>query len=86
MCSNSNFVIIDYGMGNLHSVRKKLRRIGFDAEISNNPAKVIEATKLFLPGVGHFARAIQNLKALHLYDALNEAVLAGAQSATYGLE
>ncbi len=75
MCSNFNFVIVDYGMGNLHSVRKKLQRIGFDSEISNNPAKIIEASKLFIPGVGHFSKAIQNLKALHLYDALNEAVL-----------
>jgi len=75
MYSNFSFVIIDYGMGNLDSVRKKLRRIGFDAEISNNPAKIIEASKLILPGVGHFSKAIQNLKAMHLYDALNEAVL-----------
>jgi glutamine amidotransferase len=75
MYSNFNFVIVDYGMGNLDSVRKKLRRIGFDAEISNDPAKIIEASKLFLPGVGHFYKAIQNLTALHLYDALNEAVL-----------
>ncbi|MCF8396346.1 MAG: imidazole glycerol phosphate synthase subunit HisH, partial [Melioribacteraceae bacterium] len=70
-----NEVIIDYGMGNLHSVKKKLQRIGVNAEISNNPSEIIGASKLFLPGVGHFTRAIQNLKALHLYEALNEAVL-----------
>jgi glutamine amidotransferase len=74
---NRNFisVIIDYGMGNLHSVKKKLQRIGLTAEISNNPVVIAQATKLILPGVGHFSKAIHNLKALHLFDALNEAVL-----------
>jgi len=62
-------------MGNLHSVKKKLQRIGVNAEISDNPSKIIGASKLFLPGVGHFSKAIQNLKALNLYEALNEAVL-----------
>lgn len=70
-----NEVIIDYGMGNLQSVKKKLQRLGVDAEITNDPAKIVGAFKLFLPGVGHFSKAIQNLKSLHLYDALNEAVL-----------
>lgn len=68
-------VIVNYGMGNLQSVKKKLQRIGVSAEISDNPVKIIGATKLILPGVGHFSKAIQNLKFLHLYDALNEAVL-----------
>lgn len=70
-----NEVIIDYGMGNLHSVKKKLQRIGVNAEISDNCAKIIGASKLFLPGVGHFSKAIQNLKSLHLFDVLNETVL-----------
>lgn len=68
-------VIVNYGMGNLQSVKKKLQRLGVDAEITNNPSKILGASKLFLPGVGHFSKAIQNLKSLHLYDALNEAVL-----------
>jgi len=68
-------IIIDYGMGNLHSVKKKLQKIGVNAEISDNPAMIIGASKLFLPGVGHFSKAIHNLKSLNLFDALNEAVL-----------
>lgn len=70
-----NEIIVDYGMGNLHSVKKKLHRIGVKAEISNNPEIIKKASKLFLPGVGHFSKAIQNLKELGLYDILNEAVL-----------
>lgn len=68
-------VIVNYGMGNLQSVKKKLQRLGVNTEITNDPAKIVGASKLFLPGVGHFSKAIQNLKFLHLYDALNEAVL-----------
>jgi len=67
--------VIDYGLGNLHSVKKKLHRIGVNAEISDNPKKILGASKLFLPGVGHFSKAINNLKSLNLFDALNEAVL-----------
>lgn len=70
-----NEIVIDYGMGNLHSVKKKLQRIGVNAEISNNPTKIVRASKILLPGVGHFAKAIHNLKSFHLYEALNEAVL-----------
>jgi len=70
-----NEIIVDYGMGNLHSVKKKLHRIGVKADISNNPEIIKKASKLFLPGVGHFSKAIQNLKELGLYDILNEAVL-----------
>jgi len=70
-----NEIIIDYGMGNLHSVRKKLQRIGVNAEISSNPFVIAQASKLILPGVGHFSKAIQNLKSLNLFDALNESVL-----------
>lgn len=70
-----NEVIVDYGMGNLHSVKKKLQRFGVNVKISNNPKEIAHASKLCLPGVGHFSMAIRNLKALHLDDALNEAVL-----------
>lgn len=70
-----NEIIVDYGMGNLHSVKKKLHRIGVKAVISNNPEIIKNASKLFLPGVGHFSKAMQNLKELGLYDTLNEAVL-----------
>ncbi len=68
-------IIIDYGMGNLHSVWKKLQKIGINTEISCKPEKISLASKIILPGVGHFSKAIQNLKEMHLYDALNEAVL-----------
>jgi len=55
-------VIIDFGMGNLNSVKSKLSRIAMSAHISSSPKEIVEADKLFLPGVGHFSKAVANLK------------------------
>ncbi|OFY27134.1 MAG: imidazole glycerol phosphate synthase, glutamine amidotransferase subunit [Bacteroidetes bacterium RIFOXYA12_FULL_35_11] len=71
-----NIIIVDYGMGNLHSVKKKLLRIKTNPVISSDPAEILKADKLILPGVGHFLKAMQNIKMLNLLDTLNEAVLA----------
>lgn len=68
-------VIVDYHMGNLHSVKKKLDFLKVDSVISSDPAVILSATKLILPGVGHFGKAMENLRKLNLIDALNEAVL-----------
>jgi len=71
---NNKIVIIDYGMGNLNSVKRKLYRIGVNASISSAPSDITEADKLIMPGVGHFKNAVGNLKKLQLWDTLYEAV------------
>lgn len=71
----SNLFIIDYGMGNLNSVKRKLSRLGVNATISSDPIEIEKASKIILPGVGHFQKAIRNLKELKLWDILNETVL-----------
>lgn len=68
-------VIIDYGMGNLNSVKRKFSKNGIESIISNDPDEVLKAEKLVLPGVGHFKKAVQNLKISGLWDALNHAVV-----------
>jgi glutamine amidotransferase len=70
-----NIIIIDYGMGNLNSVKRKLNRIGINAAISSNPKKILDADKLILPGVGHFSKAVGNLKLSGIWEVLNESVL-----------
>lgn len=62
-------------MGNLHSVQKKLLRLHADVSISSDPKEILAADKLILPGVGHFGKAMENLRRLQLIDTLNEAVL-----------
>ena len=68
-------VIVNYGMGNLNSVKKKLDSLKVDSVISSNVEEILAADKLILPGVGHFAKAMENLQNLGLIAALNEAVL-----------
>ncbi len=55
-------VIVDYGMGNLHSAQKGLERAGFDAVISGDPADLDEAAGIVLPGVGAFRDCFNGLK------------------------
>jgi glutamine amidotransferase len=71
----NKITIVDFGMGNLNSVKRKFSRIGIKAIITSTPADVLNAEKIVLPGVGHFQRAVQNLKELKLWDALSMAVL-----------
>jgi glutamine amidotransferase len=70
-------VIIDYGMGNLHSVYKKINSITKDHEIiiSSRKEDIETADKLILPGVGHFKKAIENINKLDLWDVINDQVL-----------
>jgi len=47
-------VIINYGVGNLSSIRNMLKKIGVEAVISDNKDEIARATKVILPGVGAF--------------------------------
>src|SRR5208283_2456420 len=47
--------IVDYGAGNLVSVKKALDWLGQDCAITSDPGTVAKAAKIVLPGVGHFA-------------------------------
>lgn len=54
--------IIDYGMGNLHSVSKAVERLGYEAVITADPQAIAAADGAILPGVGAFGDAMQNLR------------------------
>lgn len=56
--------IIDYGMGNLHSVENALKYIGLGTFISNDKSELSRADGLILPGVGAFPDAIELLNKL----------------------
>ena len=59
-------VIVDYGMGNLHSVQKGFERVGFPAQVTQDANLIRRAAGLVLPGVGAFKRAMENLHARDL--------------------
>jgi len=68
-------VIVDYGVGNLGSLRNMLKKIGREAVISQDPQVVGQAEKIILPGVGSFDHAIENLRSTGLVSVLNESAL-----------
>jgi imidazole glycerol-phosphate synthase subunit HisH len=67
--------IVDYGMGNIFSVQKKLLQENVTVSTSSDPQDILKADKIILLGVGHFKRAMSNLKELNLIDPLNNFAL-----------
>ncbi len=55
-------VIIKYNAGNIKSVDYALRRMGINAEITNDHAKILSADKVIFPGVGEASTTMQYLK------------------------
>jgi glutamine amidotransferase len=73
--------IVDYGMGNLRSVEKALHKLGHAAEVTSDPAVVVAAERVILPGVGAFGAAMANLtRAEDGKPSLAEAVAQAAES------
>lgn len=71
----SKIVIVDYGMGNLNSVRKTIDGLKVESVVSSESKAIEESQKIILPGIGHFGKAMANLQKMNLLDALHEAVL-----------
>jgi glutamine amidotransferase len=68
-------VLVDYGMGNINSVLKALKRIGYKAIASSKKEDIESADRLILPGVGHFKKGMENLRKLDLIEILNKKVI-----------
>ncbi len=68
--------VIDYKAGNLTSVVKALNYLGAETTVTQSPADVRRASKIVLPGVGHF-QATQLLQDLGLTEATRERIAAG---------
>ena len=67
--------IIDYGLGNLSSIKNMLKKISADSIITDDVQKIRDAKKLILPGVGAFDTGMKNLRAKGLIEILKEKVL-----------
>lgn len=70
-------VIIDYGMGNLKSVRNALNYLGIENKISANPEEIKSADALILPGVGAFPDAMETIEKLGLDKVIKEEIEKG---------
>lgn len=69
--------IIDYGVGNLFSLRSSFAAIGQNCFISSDPAELAQADKLILPGVGAFGDAAEKLRAIKLDAFVKDQAAAG---------
>lgn len=70
-------VIIDYGAGNLMSVKKALDFIGAQSIITSDPSEIESADSVILPGVGSFGDAMGSMRERGLDSAVKKAALSG---------
>ena len=70
--SVQNIGIIDYGMGNTHSVANAFKEINLSCELTSHAEKISSYDKIVLPGVGAFQKAMENIKKNGLFEALND--------------
>ena len=69
--------ILDYGMGNVGSIRNMLKKAGATSEIVHTAAEVAACDKLILPGVGAFDAGMEQLDASGMREPLDAAVAQG---------
>jgi glutamine amidotransferase len=67
--------IVDYGLGNLLSVKNMLKKIGINSKISNSINDINQAEKLILPGVGAFDNGMQRIRERGLESVLTKRVM-----------
>lgn len=75
MPSGRQVAVVDYGMGNLDSVRRSFEVAGASVVVADDPLVLSRADKIVLPGVGAFGVAMQQLRARGLDDALSQLVM-----------
>jgi imidazole glycerol-phosphate synthase subunit HisH len=73
----TRIAILDYGMGNLRSVEKALERVGAEAEITSDRARVESVEGVILPGVGAFPKAMNRVHEIGLDELVASRVEAG---------
>lgn len=70
--STPDVAIIDYGVGNLLSVQRSLEHCGATVSVTGDPAQILAAKRVILPGVGAFGNAMQALERLNLVAVVRE--------------
>ena len=73
----SVIAVVDYDMGNLHSVCKGLENVGAVPKITDSPAIIEQADAVVLPGVGSFDPAMHNLRSRGLIEPIKNAIASG---------
>jgi glutamine amidotransferase len=69
--------VINYGLGNLHSVQKAIAFVGGTPEVTDDPETILRANKVVLPGVGAFADGMKGLAMRNLDPVVKEVASRG---------
>ena len=69
--------VVDYGLGNIKSVSRALAKIGADVRVSAAPSDINNSDGIVVPGVGAFARAMENIENLGLTECLSDYLKSG---------
>jgi glutamine amidotransferase len=69
--------IVDYGAGNMHSIARALEHVGASVQVSDDPAHIVEAEAVVLPGVGSAGSAMARISARGLDMAIRRATERG---------
>ncbi|WP_339220886.1 imidazole glycerol phosphate synthase subunit HisH [Paenibacillus sp. FSL W7-1332] len=69
--------IVDYGMGNLHSVSKAVERLGYEPLVTGKREEILAADGVILPGVGAFGDAMEQLRETSLDSVMKDAAESG---------
>lgn len=75
MSGTTTVAVLDYGMGNLHSVAGALEMVGAEPRVTRRPEDLRSAERIMLPGVGAFGECAASLRASGMLEALEEEVL-----------
>ncbi len=74
--SDNKIAVVNYGAGNLGSVTNALSKLGFQYNVTNDPAAVAKAGVIVFPGVGAAGDCMQKLKDAGISKAISEAIAA----------
>lgn len=69
--------IVDYGMGNLHSVSKAVERLGYEPLVTGVDEQILAADGIILPGVGAYGDAMEHLRETGLDEVMKKAAASG---------
>ena len=77
MKNNQKIAIIDYGAGNVKSIKNILLQLGAEPILTNDPEVLIGADKIIFPGQGHFAQCMEQLQQTGLDVVIKKVIAEG---------
>ena len=79
MNDRAAITIVDYGMGNISSIKNMIKKIGGSSTFTSNKDEIINSSKIILPGVGAFDAGMKSLKDNKIDDAIVTAAKNGSK-------